>query len=237
MAKTVKTTVTKTTTVTTEVTTTKYAPTCYMPLDLMRDGEDAKKYYEDRGIPVVTINRYGVKQQVALVPAEDYEKGEAFSRSMDSHRRKMERKAKKVKKHEKASLEGFAEAGYDPTLDAYLVPLTFEDDDLDTEDEIEEGFIEDYSSMRNPCVSRGGYVSSSDDDNPETIYAKKVLMDELRKIIDEAEGEDAEIIQMILTCQTEREKAAELGMAQTTLNSKKKKLFEDLRARLEEFYY
>lgn len=254
------------TTVTTEVTTsttTEYGPTCYMPID--DNDEGSRKFYRDNGIPVVTINRYGRNKLFALVDPDEgmkalakdegisiEELSETFSRKIDSDRRTAERKGIKVRTHEVASIEAMLDAGYDPTGDTLNIELTIntkndtpnestdeetdntpEDVNNDFDSESIEG--DDYGFTKG-TASKGGYDSYSDDNNPEYIHAKEVLLEQLHKAIDGLEGENWEIIEMIMSGKSDRQKAAELGMPQRTLSRHRTKLMDELRELLKDYY-
>lgn len=265
--------------ITTEITATtatekaqKYAPTYYYPIEV--NDFTTKKYFEDRSIPVVTINRYGKDRWFALVPDSDfatatddeieviYAKADAFSRKLDNMRRTAERKAATVKKKETSSLNTMITTGYDPTLDNIKVGIvitenTDEEDaptndekdtkdtiDHETEDEdINNSDCDDshYEDSDNdafgfkPSKSRGMYNPLNDNENPEYLYAKSVLYSKLYQIVGTLNEDDTEIINMITSGTTERDKAKELGIPQTTLNGKKKKLMAKLRAELKDF--
>lgn len=275
MAITVKTSITTETTITTTTTevTHKYDPTYYYPID--ENDFVTKKFFEDNGIPVVTINRYGKDRWFALVPDSDfatatddeaeaiYAKADAFSRKLDNMRRTAERKAATVKKSETSSLNTMMATGYDPTLDNIKVGIVItetteiEDDfptndeedtkdkiDHETEDEDIDNSDYDDSRYENsdndafgfkPSKTRGMYNPLNDNENPEYLYAKSVLYSKLYQIVGALNEDDMEIIDMITSGTTEREKAKELGIPQTTLSSKKKKLMAKLRAELKDF--
>ncbi len=254
---------TVTTEVTTATTTTtEYGPTCYMPID--DNDEGSRKFYRDNGVPVVTINRYGRNKLFALVDpdegmralAEDEgisieELTDAFSRAIDNDRRTAERRTIRVRTHEVASLENMLAAGYDPTGDSSNVELTIttkceasettDDEAANTSEGItspsdsESIANEDYGFTKK-AVSKGGYDSYSDDNNPEYIHAKEILLEQLHKAIDGFEGENWEIIDMIISGKSDRQKAAELGMPQRTLSRHKAKLMDELRELLKDYY-
>lgn len=271
---TVKTSITTETTITTATEVThKYEPTYYYPIE--ENDFATKKFFEDNGIPVVTINRYGKDRWFALVPDSDfatatddeieaiYAKADAFSRKLDNMRRTAERKAATVKKKETSSLDAMIATGYDPTLDNIKVgivitettdeeedaPTNDEEDtkdkvDHETEDEdIDNSDCDDsrYEDSDNdafgfkPSKSRGMYNPLNDNENPEYLYAKSVLYSKLYQIVGTLNEDDMEIINMITSGTTERDKAKELGIPQTTLSSKKKKLMAKLRAELRDF--
>jgi DNA-directed RNA polymerase specialized sigma24 family protein len=257
------TTVTTVTTEVTTTTTTKYGPTCYMPID--DNDEGSRKFYRDNGIPVVTINRYGKNKLFALVApdegmkslAEDEGKSieevtDAFSRAIDNDRRTTERRTFKVRTHEVASLETMLAAGYDPTGDSTNVELTINtncevssettdaevtntSEDITAPSGSESNADEDYGFTKK-TVSKGGYDSYSDDNNPENIHTRKVFLEELREAIDGLDGEKSEIIDMIKQGKSDRQMAAELGMPQRTLSRHRAKLMDELRELLKDYY-
>lgn len=274
MAITVKTSITTETAVTTTTEKAhKYAPTYYYPIE--ENDFVTKKYFEDKGIPVVTINRYGKDRWFALVPDSDfttatddeieaiYARADVLSRKLDNMRRTSERKAAKVKKKETSSLDTMISAGYDPTLDNIKVGITItettdeEDDNSITDEhdttennahesenenidnvECDDSRYEDSDADTygfKPAKARGMYNSFSDENNPEYIYAKSELYSKLYQIVEGLSKDDKEIIKMIISDTKERDKATELDIHQSTLNSKKKRLMAKLRAELKVF--
>lgn len=274
MAITVKTSITTETTVTTTTEKAhKYAPTYYYPIE--ENDFATKKFFEDNGIPVVTINRYGKDRWFALVPDSDfatatddeieaiYTKADAFSRKLDNMRRTAERRAATVKKKETSSLDAMIATGYDPTLDNIKVGIvitenTDEQDDTPITDEqdIKENDVQESEDENidnidcdgsryedsdtdtygfKPSKARGMYNAFNDEENPEYLYAKSLLYSKLYQIVGTLNEDDMEIIDMITSGTTERDKAKELGIPQTTLSSKKKKLMAKLRAELKDF--
>ena len=251
---------TVTTTTTTKVeTTTEYGATLYMPID--KGDEETRKYYESHGIPVLTINRYGQNRLFALVEPTEGMKAlaeaegvdiseitEAFSRDIDNHRRSHERRCAKAKSHEVASINAMMAAGYDPSADAIEVAIKISKpakSSVDQALEAEYGMYEDKDNTKKQesnfgfsgkHKARGGYDSYSDEGNPEYIHARNVLYGQLHNVISELDGEDLEIINMILNEQSCREKAAELGVPSRTLSRHKSNLMDRLREMLEDYY-
>lgn len=187
--------------------------------------------------------------------AEIKKKTDEFSRKVDNIYRTDARKYKKIKKHENVSIDGLLEAGYDPSIDPIDVAIKIinkmdeaeENEQLKTEDGLSEETSEDSVDDTfdayddNDCFfngstkARGGYSSDGDLSNPEYLVARQQLWNKLHELVDELEGEEREIINMILEDKSIAKKAKELGVPKTTLNDHKNELFARLREVLKDY--
>lgn len=188
--------------------------------------------------------------------AEIKKKAEEFSKKVDNMRRTSARKYQKVIEHENVSMDSLLEAGYDPSIDSIDVAIKItknmdekaESAEYATEDELaqaatEEVIKEDTESYADDddryftqgTASRGGYNSDGDLNNPEYLMARQQLWDKLHELVDELEGEEKAIIDMILEDKSVTKKAEELGVPKSTLNDHKNELFERLREVLKDY--
>lgn len=252
-------TVTSTTTITTTTTATSAAeqiPVVYVPINNITD-IGAEDYYKAKGIPVRTMPKFGKNRTYAIAPMEGYEtasadektklaeKADTISQAIDNMRRKAARKTGRVAEHEKVSLDGLFDAGYDPTLDTIEVAITISHKIADSEFEpstTENTEIEDTctaNALDDECsdseytgkksVSRGRYESFNDLNNPEYIVAKATLYSKLHAIINELDGEDLEIVMAIMEGESERKLAERLDVNLSTLQRHRVKLMARLR--------
>lgn len=257
-----KTTVTTVTTTTTETTECIAAP-CYMPIDKQDAGAEA--FYKSNGIPVKTIDIFGSKRVCAIVPHPDYEKAtsederatikdkaKTFSKDINDYRRYRMYHDGKYVSHEGISLTGMMEVGYEPSdnnLDVAIkisTKMTEKNEidkelgsDVDEQSDSYTTYISDkdvYGKSRSKKVCRGGYDSSSDLNNPEYICAKEILYAKLHALINELDGEELAIVQMIMDGASEREYTKEHGIARSTFQGHKNKLLARLRESLKDDY-
>ncbi len=77
-----------------------------------------------------------------------------------------------------------------------------------------------------------GFELSDPSPEPADIVADKLLLEELFKALDELDPDSRRICELIAQGATEREIAAVLGIHQSTLNYRKRKLLAQLRERL-----
>ena len=257
-----KTTVTTITTTTTETTECIAAP-CYMPIDKQDAGAEA--FYKANGIPVKTIDIFGSKRVCAIVPHPDYdetssatdkalveEKAKKFSKDINDYRRYRMYHDDKYVSHEGISLTGMMEIGYEPSdnnLDVAIKISTkmTEKEEIDKElgaDEDKqsdtytsyESDTDENGNARGKNVCRGGYDSSSDLNNPEYICAKEILYAKLHALINDLDGEELAIVEMIMEGASEREYAKEHCIARSTFQGHKNKLLARLREALKDDY-
>lgn len=207
------------------------------------------KFGKKRVYAILPIEGYedaSADEQIALEAQAD-----EFTQAIDNHRRSAARAIGRVTEHEKMSLDRIFDAGYDPTLDkidvAIKISHKLEQNDQDKEDGINnESDVEDTETVDSeitpldeemddfdyagkPSVSRGGYDSFSDFNNPEYIVAKKTLYAKLHKIVNELDGEDLAIATAIMEGMSERKLAEKLGVANSTLQRHREKLMARLR--------
>lgn len=97
-------------------------------------------------------------------------------------------------------------------------------------------YTDEDGNTRGKNVCRGGYDSSSDLNNPEYICAKEILYAKLHALINELDGEELEIVQMIMDGTSEREYTKEHGIARSTFQGHKNKLLARLREALKDDY-
>ena len=76
----------------------------------------------------------------------------------------------------------------------------------------------------------------SDLNNPEYICAKEILYAKLHALINELDGEELAIVQMIMDGASEREYTKEHGIARSTFQGHKNKLLARLREALKDDY-
>ena len=257
MAKNISKTVCNTTPIQSTVQKKHYQPTSYY---LIED-EGMRKHLESKGTKIVTIVLNGKKHMYALIPCETQALADNLNRSFNAMNKKEDRAKAKQKIHE-VSLDTMTSAGYDPTLDVAPAPLTVHitnnsDEELTTEElsTIEEltSFVENtsantdvdttahnvdadiYSTVGKKNYSKGGYDSSTDENNPESILAQAVLLHELANVVNALTGEKKELAKMIASGQSERSKANELNVKRTTLQKHKYSLLEELKEQMKDY--
>lgn len=257
------TTVTTVTTTTTTETTERIPAACYMPIDKQDKG--AEDFYKANGIQVKTINLFGSNRVCAIVPHPEYDeaaseeertavedKSKAFSKDINDYRRKRMYHDGKRLAHEGISLNGMMEVGYEPSDSNLDVAITIstrmtEKEEIDKElgaDEDKQSdtytsyvsYTDEDGNTRGKNVCRGGYDSSSDLNNPEYICAKEILYAKLHALINELDGEELAIVQMIMDGASEREYTKEHGIARSTFQGHKNKLLARLREALKDDY-
>ena len=256
-----KTNKTVTTVTVTVETKQEHDPSYSMPID--RNDFESTKFYKANGIPVSSVYGTGRKQFFAYVPDEKYanasdeekaeieKKATEFSKKVDNMRRTDARKYKKVIEHENVSMDGLLESGYDPSIDSIDVAIKItnkmdeaeEAEQFKTDDEASEepaaepvsSYADDDWSFSGSPKSRGAYSSDGDLTNPEYLVARQQLWDKLHELVDELEGEEKAIIDMILEDKSVAQKAKELNMAKSTLNDHKNNLFARLREALKDY--
>lgn len=259
----VQTTTETKTTVTTITTTTESIPVNYMPITPSQE-PDAEQFYKDSGIKVRKMNKFGKYKTYAIIPVEGYEeasdeekeelkaKAEAFNRDIDNYRRKQTRYTVEYLDHERSILTPMMDCGYDPAIDSdkplqnvqrKLDDADKEDDDLSKgTDEVDDDATVDMDNTENDdCSGRKGairysYDSSTDTNNPEYIVAKKILYSKMYAMIGELDGEDLEIVKMIMTGSSERQLARDLGIKPSTLQYHREKLMARFREVLKDDY-
>ncbi len=236
-----------------------YLPTSYY---LIED-EGMRKYLESTGTKIVTIALNGKKHMYALIPCETQAEADNLNRSLNAIKKKEDRARTKQKLYE-VSLDTMTTAGYDPTLDVAPTPLmvtitnnsgeelteeelaaieeltaleeeNIKDDATDTtEDNVDANDV-DLTSYGIKNYARGGYDSSSDENNPEHLYAHAMLLHELSNVINALTGEKRELAKMIASGQSERSKASELHVNRTTLQKHKYALLAELGEQLKDY--
>jgi DNA-directed RNA polymerase specialized sigma subunit len=77
-----------------------------------------------------------------------------------------------------------------------------------------------------------GYDSAVDGNDPAEIVVDIIVIEALLKELDTLSEENTRICQMLSLKMSERDIAAELGIAQTTLHDRKMKLLKELKVRL-----
>lgn len=236
-----------------------YQPTGYY---LIED-EGMRKYLESTGTKIVTIALNGKKHMYALIPCETQAEADNLNRSLNAMKKKEDRARTKQKVYE-VSLDAMTTAGYDPTLDVAPAPLTVtitnytdkelteeelvaieglmaleeeeaEDDATDTSEDNGDANDVDLTSYEKKSYARGGYDSSTDENNPEYIYAHAMLLHELSNVVNALTGEKKELAKMIASGQSERSKAIELHVNRTTLQKHKYTLLDELKEQLKDY--
>lgn len=259
MTKTVKTK----TTLTTVSSTVETPPVNYMPITPSQD-TNAEQFYKDNGIKVRKMNKFGKYRTYAIIPVEGYEdaseeekeelrnKTEAFNRGIDSHRRRQVRSTEKYLEHEVTILSLMMECGYDPAIDSdkplqnaqrKINDADKDDTDLSKSTDLigHEASVDIDNTEYDDCSGRKGairysYDSSADNNNPEYIVAKNILFSKLYAMIDKLNGEDLEIVKMIMAGTSERQLARDLGMNPSTLQYHREKLMARFRESLKNDY-
>lgn len=263
MKKNVQTTTETKTTVTTVTTTTTESPVNYMPITPSQE-PDAEQFYKDNGIKVRKMNKFGKYRTYAIIPVDGYEeasdeekeelkaKAEAFNRNINNYRRKQARSTVEYLDHERNILTPMMDCGYDPAIDSDKplqdVQRRLDDADKDENDlskgtdEADDDAAVDMDNTENDdCYARKGairysYDSSTDANNPEYIVAKNILYSKMYAMIGELDGEDLEIVKMIMTGSSERQLARDLGIKPSTLQYHRKKLMTRFREVLKDDY-
>ena len=253
MTKTVKTktTVTETTLITTDVT-----PVNYMPITPSQE-PGSEQFYKDNGRKVRKMNKFGKYRTYAIVPVDGYEdasddekkalkiKAESFNRAIDNNRRNMARATENYLDHEVTILSPMMDCGYDPSIDSDkpLLDVLKRLDDADKDDKDLSTYTDGLDSLENldienadfnDCSGKNGaihysYNASTDVNNPEYIVAKNILYSKMYAMIDELDGEDLEIVKMIMTGSSERQLARDLGIKPSTLQYHRDFLKDDYR--------
>lgn len=253
------TTETKTTVTTVTTTTTESIPVNYMPITPSQDPE-AEQFYKDNGIKVRKMNKFGKYRTYAIIPVEGYEeasdeekeelkaKAEAFNRNIDNYRRKQARSTVEYLDHERNILTPMMDCGYDPAIDSDkpLQDVQRKLDDADKEDDdlskgTDEAAVDMDNTENDDCFGRKGairysYDSSTDANNPEYIVAKNILYSKMYAMIGELDGEDLEIVKMIMTSSSERQLARDLGIKPSTLQYHREKLMARFKKVLKDDY-
>ncbi len=192
--------------------------------------DESASYYSSRGYKVITI-RLGAKKpsRFALYPMSSAEDARAIERAYGACDKREERHNKAIRKNE-CSLTGLMDAGYDPSLDTLDIAL-----DIDRKSATaDEGFNEQHFAdhRMNPTRSRGGYISSEDSQNPETLSLQREREDAVHSALAELSPEQRNIVSIVMSGQSERAKAAELGIRQSTLHDRKMKALKELSEKL-----
>lgn len=254
-----------TTTVTTETvtTTTESIPVNYMPITPSQE-PGAEQFYKSNGVKVREMNKFGRYRKYAILPIEGYEeasdeekaeltqKAEAFNRGIDNHRRKQYRETTDYLDHETTILNPMMDCGYDPAIDSdkplQVVQKKIADTEKDADDlskdiddfdttvdyDSTESEFDDCSGRK--AAIRYAYNSSTDINNPEYIVAKNILYSKMYAMIDELDGEDLEIVKMIMTGSSERQLARDLGIKPSTLQYHREKLMARFKEALKDDY-
>ena len=253
-----KTTVTETTLITTDVT-----PVNYMPITPSQE-PGSEQFYKDNGGKVRKMNKFGKYRTYAIVPVEGYEdasneekkalkiKAESFNRAIDNHRRNMARATENYLDHEVTILSPMMDCGYDPSIDSDkpLLDVLKRLDDADKDDKDLSNYTDGLDCLENldiensdfdDCSGKNGaihysYNASTDVNNPEYIVAKNILYSKMYAMIDELDGEDLEIVKMIMTGSSERQLARDLGIKPSTLQYHREKLMARFRDFLKDDY-
>lgn len=194
--------------------------------------DETASYYSDRGYRVVTI-RLGAKQpsRYALYPMPSEEEARAIERVYGASEKREERHEKAIRKNE-CSLTGLMDAGYDPSLDTMNVALDIDRKATSADEDFNE---ERFADRRmNSTRARGGYISAEDEQNPETISMKQDRDRVVRSALAELTPEQRNIVSIIMTGQSERAKAAEMGIRQSTLHDRKMKVLKELSEKLKD---
>ncbi len=194
--------------------------------------DDSASYYSNQGYKVVTI-RLGSKQpsRFALYPMETEEDARAIERAYGACDKRDERHAKAIRKNE-CSLTGLMDVGYDPSMDTMDVALDIDRKPTSSDEEFDEQFYADH--RMNSTRARGGYISSEDEQNPETISVRVEREQAVRSALAELSPEQRNIVSIVMTGQSERAKAEELGIRQSTLHDRKVKVLKDLSDKLKD---
>ena len=144
------------------------------------------------------------------------------------------------------------DCGYDPAIDSdkplHVVQKKIADTEKDDEDlsKDTDGFniTVDYDSTESEsddcsgrkAAIRYAYNSSTDINNSEYIVAKNILYSKMYAMINELDGEDLEIVKMIMTGSSERQLARDLGIKPSTLQYHREKLMARFKEALKDDY-
>ena len=229
---------------------TEKQPVIFYPIE----DEGTRKYYESLGTTIKTIKLGGKKRVFAIIPAKDEAEAKNMNRILGAMMKKEERHAIQQALRE-FSLDGLIDAGYDPSLDIIDIPININDSDLEANEvyngidpgpttkitldatiTITENTSDSTEGYYKPTTaSRGAYAPYEDEHNPCYILQKKILFEKLASLVDGLNSDERVIVNMILEDKTDRAKAAELDIAQTTLSSRKIALFKKLYKKLKSY--
>lgn len=251
------------TTIITVTTTTELSPVTYMPITPSQE-PGSEQFYKDNGGKVRKMNKFGKYRTYAIIPVEGYEdasdeekkalkiRAESFNCAIDNHRRNMARATENYLDHEVTILSPMMDCGYDPSIDSDkpLLDVLKRLDDADKDDKDLSNYTDGLDSLENldiensdfdDCSGKNGaihysYNSSTDVNNPEYIVAKNILYSKMYAMIDELDGEDLEIVKMIMTGSSERQLARDLGIKPSTLQYHREKLMARFRDFLKDDY-
>ncbi|MBR5800639.1 MAG: hypothetical protein IKY23_11345 [Lachnospiraceae bacterium] len=237
---TTETTITTTTTTTASVESEK-APVIYMPIDPVNE-PGAEAFYKANGIPVVTMTKFGKQRVYALIPATEIEVPEEeqanaakdLTRHIDNYRRKSARTAHKIYSHETTSLNNLLDVGYDPTLDNIDIAIKIAKEspsDTTATKPSHEGLTHDGKRQRN----KGAYDSSSDCNNPESVFITKASHEAVRTVLEGLEGEELDLANLIIGETTVAELLDKLAISRSTLYKHRDELLTELKKLLKNY--